>query len=156
MKAFIQKILTIVALFCCAQTISADPIVITGTNVRLRMAPSTNANTLVYTSTGLNVHVNKGDRFDCYGHSNGFCNIVYDGYSVWGSSQYTYHLEVTLPTWVTVTGDGVRLRKGASLKSAVYTQVNRGTQLRCIGQTYDFWQVNYRGNYLWVSKQYAY
>ncbi|MCF0202181.1 MAG: hypothetical protein HUK08_02335 [Bacteroidaceae bacterium] len=174
MKTNLLKSMLIVAFAFVAQFALAETIVITGDNVRLRMQPSTKANTLIYTATGKNVHVNKGDAFECYGHKNGFCKIYYDGNEVWVSTQYTSHATASSttkkttssgtaakakgyhPDWITVQGDGVRLRKTASMKGEVAGSVNKGTQLRCIGASGNFWQVNYKGDYLYISKDFAF
>lgn len=159
MKKYLFILVAFVAT-AVASTITAyaqTPVVITGRGVRVRCAPSLNAQMLNKPGTNKPAYVNKGETYTCYGHQNGFCNINYRGYNAWVASEYcnhNYHYQDN-SSYVTVHGKGVRLRYAPSLNSAVCTQVSTGTSLQCLGQSNGFWQVKYRGNVLWVSKQYA-
>ena len=62
---------------------------------------------------------------------------------------------------VVVTGTNVRLRKSPSIKGAIYT-VNqapvypkKGERIKYMGESGDFYKVNYNGNYLYISKQFS-
>ena len=69
----------------------SNRIVVTGTNVRLRTAPSLRAGTLT-DGWGRNIHPSRGAILNCYGHSNGFCRTSFNGYSCWISLQFTRHI----------------------------------------------------------------
>ena len=66
-------------------------VVIDGTELRLRLGPSTNADTYKW-SDGTNRHPNVGERFKYLDESGDFYKIDYNGNELWVSKQYT-HLE---------------------------------------------------------------
>lgn len=64
--------------------------------------------------------------------------------------------------YVTVTGTNVRLRTRPSLQSETLTTAagvnihpKKGERLECLGESGDFYAVNYKGKMVYVSKQYA-
>lgn len=64
---------------------------------------------------------------------------------------------------VVVNGEGVRMRFGPSLKSdflkdekGATRSVKKGTQLECVGEQGDWYQVVYMGKRYYMSKQYTY
>lgn len=64
---------------------------------------------------------------------------------------------------VVVNGDGVRLRFGPSLKAnylkdekGATKSVKKGTELECIGEEDDWYQVVYQGKKYYMSKQFTY
>lgn len=66
-------------------------VVIDGSQLRLRLAPSTSSDTFKW-SDGTNRHPNVGDKFRYLGESGGFYKIDFNGNELWVSKQYT-HLE---------------------------------------------------------------
>lgn len=66
-------------------------VVIDGTELRLRLGPSTNADTFKW-GDGSNRHPNKGEKYRYLGESGDFYKIDYKGHELWVSKQYT-HLE---------------------------------------------------------------
>lgn len=64
-------------------------VVIDGTELRLRLGPSTSANTFKW-KDGTNRHPNKGERYRYLGESGDFYKIDYKGYELWVSKHYTY------------------------------------------------------------------
>lgn len=64
---------------------------------------------------------------------------------------------------VVVNGEGVRMRFGPSLKSdflkdekGATRSVKKGTELECVGEKGDWYQVVYMGKRYYMSKQYTY
>jgi len=64
---------------------------------------------------------------------------------------------------VVVNGEGVRMRYGPSLKAAYLKDekgatrsVKKGTQLECVGEEGDWYQVVYMGKRYYMSKQFTY
>lgn len=64
---------------------------------------------------------------------------------------------------VVVNGEGVRLRFGPSLKAnylkdekGATKSVKKGTQLECVGEDGDWYQVVYQGKKYYMSKQFTY
>ena len=62
-----------------------------------------------------------------------------------------------------VNGDGVRLRFGPSLKAnylkdekGATKSVKKGTELECVGEEDDWYQVVYQGKKYYMSKQFTY
>ena len=67
------------------------------------------------------------------------------------------------PQRVVVNGDGVRLRFGPSLKAnylkdekGATKSVKKGTELECVGEDGDWYQVVYQGKKYYMSKLYTY
>ena len=59
------------ALLFSAMAWADAQVVVTGTNVRLRVAPSLNSQTLT-TSNGVNIHPKKGEKLTCTGKTGDF------------------------------------------------------------------------------------
>lgn len=66
-------------------------VVIDGSQLRLRLSPSTSADTFKW-GDGSNRHPNVGEKFKYLGESEDFYKIDYKGHELWVSKQYT-HLE---------------------------------------------------------------
>lgn len=64
-------------------------VVINGTELRLRLGPSTSSDTFKW-GDGTNRHPNKGERYRFLGESGDFYKIDYKGNEVWVSKLYTY------------------------------------------------------------------
>ena len=64
-------------------------VVIDGSELRLRLGPSTNADTFKW-GDGSNRHPNKGERYRYLGESGDFYKIDYKDHELWVSKQYTY------------------------------------------------------------------
>ena len=64
-------------------------VVVTGQNVRLRLAPSLSAGTLTYTD-GTNVHPRRGQVLTYVGEEGDFYMVNYRGYNVYVSKQFSY------------------------------------------------------------------
>lgn len=67
-------------------------VVIDGSELRLRLGPSTSSETLKW-GDGSNRHPDVGEKFKCLGESVDFYKIDYKGNEVWVSKQYT-HAEI--------------------------------------------------------------
>lgn len=61
------------------------------------------------------------------------------------------------PTYVYIAGNGVRLRSTPTTNTSknIVTAVNRGTVLRCVGVSGNWWKVVWGNKHLWVSKDFA-
>ena len=170
-----RAILTIVLLAMMSlAAVAADYVTITGNDVRLRMKPSLRSETLTNTQ-GLNVHPAKGERLECLGESGDFYQVVYKGKKVFVSKQFAKRDDAKPKQepkpavssakkgakFVIVTGENVRLRQSPSLKGAIYSAngkpiyPQKGQKIKLIGESGDFYKVNYEGNYLYISKQYS-
>ena len=158
------------ALLFSAMAWADAQVVVTGTNVRLRTAPSLNSQTLTY-SNGVNIHPKKGEKLTCTGKTGDFYQVIYKGQKVYISKQFAKPVSTgktaTTATasqgqrYVVVTGTNVRLRKSPSIKGAIYS-VNqapvypkKGERIKYMGDAGDFYKVNYNGNYLYISKQFS-
>ena len=71
------------------QESSSQYVVINGSELRLRLGPSTSADTFKW-GDGSNRHPNKGEKYLYLGESGDFYKIDYKGQEVWVSKQYTY------------------------------------------------------------------
>lgn len=169
MKSF--KSLLLVAAFSLFSVMAwADAqVVVTGTNVRLRLTPSLNSQTLTY-NNGVNVHPKKGEKLTCTGKTGDFYQVIYKGQKVYISKQFAKPVSTTkAPSpaasssqrYIVVTGTNVRLRMSPSLNGKVYpTNANpvypkKGERIKYMGDAGDFYKVNYNGNYLYISKQFS-
>lgn len=138
---------------------SADYVTVTGTGVRLRLAPSLQSETLT-TNGGVNIHPNKGEKLECLGQSGDFYKVLYKGKVVYISKQYA-KLNTTAQQYVVVTGEGVRLRLAPSLqaktlqRNGVNVHPKKGERIKLMGSKGDFYQVNFQGNYVYIHKDFA-
>ena len=71
------------------QESSSQYVVINGSELRLRLGPSTSADTFKW-GDGSNRHPNKGEKYLYLGEPGDFYKIDYKGQEVWVSKQYTY------------------------------------------------------------------
>lgn len=139
-------------------------VVVTGTNVRLRLAPSLNSQTLTY-SNGVNVHPKKGEKLTCTGQSGDFYQVIYKGNYVYISKQFSKIVNsYSAPAqqrYVVVTGNHVRLRMSPSLNGRIFSNNGtpiypyKGERIKYMGDAGSFYKVNYNGNYLYISKQFS-
>lgn len=65
-------------------------------------------------------------------------------------------------TMVVIDGSELRLRLGPSTSSETLKlgdesncHPNVGEKLKCLGESIDFYKIDYKGNEVWVSKQYT-
>ncbi|MBR6284905.1 MAG: hypothetical protein IKR25_11525 [Muribaculaceae bacterium] len=162
-----KKILTLVMLAVMSLSASAAYVVVTGTDVRLRMKPSLKSETLT-NSRGENIHPAKGEKLELLGDAGDFYKVRYKGQVVYISKQFSRAMEQPKKTiatngqrYVVVTGTGVRLRMQPSLKAATLQRnganvhPKKGERIKLMGETGDFYKVNYQGNYVYIHKDYA-
>lgn len=143
---------------------------VTGTDVRLRMKPSLNAATLIDANTGQNIHPKKGDRLPYLGEAGDFNKVNFNGYVVYISKQFSRRIDTEAPQAakptadikrVVVDGEHVRLRLQPSLNAGVLTidgktvYPDKGAALVYMADAGDFYKVNYRGYYVYISKQFS-
>lgn len=141
---------------------------VTGNYVRFRSGPS-------LTSAIIRL-LNKGVAVDVVAEVDGWYKISYGGSTGYMSTDYvtlssgTTSTETTKPETSTpstsepdveamdedgyVTGNYVRLRKGASTTSAIITLLNKGQSVAITGKTGDWYQVKYNGNVGYMSADY--
>ncbi len=161
-----KTILTFVMLAAMSLSASAAYVVVTGTDVRLRMKPSLKSETLTNTR-GENIHPAKGEKLELLGDAGDFYKVRYKGQVVYISKQFS-RAEGTVKSsattgqrYVVVTGTGVRLRLQPSLKAAtlqskgVNVHPKKGERIKLMGEAGDFYKVNYQGNYVYIHKDYA-
>lgn len=155
-----KSILTLIMLAAMSLSASAAYVVVTGTDVRLRMAPSLKSETLT-NSKGVNIHPAKGEKLELLGESGDFYKVRYKGQVVYISKQFSRAVAPKGQQYVVVTGTGVRLRLQPSLKAATFQSkgVNvhpkKGERIKLMGDAGDFYKVNYQGNYVYIHKDYA-
>ena len=171
----LKSVLLIVALtlLMAVSAFAQNYVTVTGTNVRLRLQPSLQSETLT-TAGGVNVHPAKGEKLECLGQSGKFYQVKYKGKIVYIAKQFAQPVDpaklaakpAVKPAakgqqYVVVTGTNVRLRKAPSLQGAIYT-VNgktvypaKGERIKLMGEEGGFYKVNYQGSYLYISKDFA-
>lgn len=71
------------------QGLSSQYVVINGTDLRLRLGPSTTAKTYKHKGGG-NIHPYIGEKYIYLGESGDFYKIDYKGHELWVSKKYTY------------------------------------------------------------------
>lgn len=86
------------------ESVENKSVVIDGTQLRLRLGPSTSAETFKW-SDGTNRHPNVGDKFRYLDESGDFYKIDYNGCELWVSKQYT-HIEMESRTNYSSQEDG--------------------------------------------------
>ncbi|MBQ4040623.1 MAG: SH3 domain-containing protein [Oscillospiraceae bacterium] len=141
---------------------------VTGNYVRFRSAPS-------LTSAIIRL-LNKGAAVDVVAEVDGWYKITYGGKTGYMSSDYitlssdTTSSETTKPETSTpstsepdveamdevgyVTGNYVRMRKGASTTDAIITLLNKGASVSITGKTGNWYQIKYNGNVGYMSADY--
>ncbi len=168
LKKIISLFLIAVVALAAAAT---DYVTVTGTDVRLRLKPSLQSETLT-NNRGVNLHPAKGQRLECLGESGDFYKVVFNGKQVYISKKFA-KLNGTAATtavkpkanggqqYVVVTGESVRLRLQPSLqaktlqRSGVNVHPKKGERIKLMGQSGDFYKINYQGNYVFIHKDYA-
>lgn len=164
MKKTILAIAMMVAVATSA--LATDYVTVTGTAVRLRLAPSLQSETLT-DAGGVNIHPSKGEKLECVGQSGDFYKVRYKGKLVYISKQYAKLVQPAIKAstagqqYVTVTGEGVRLRLQPSLtaktlqRGGVNVHPKKGERIKYMGDAGDFYKVNFQGNYVYIHKDYA-
>ena len=167
MKKTIVTIL--LALVIALGAAAADYVTVTGTNVRLRLKPSLQSETLT-TAAGVNIHPKKGEKLECLGDVGDFYKVRFKGKVVYVSKKFaqaesapakTVEKPVAGQRYVVVTGTGVRLRLQPSLNAktlqsgGVHVHPKKGERIKLMGDAGDFYKVNYQGNYVYIHKDYA-
>lgn len=143
-----------------ASEAKAQVVEVTGNNVRLRTGPGT--------SYGEYAKLNKGKRLE-YNYTTGdwYC-VNYEGYKLFVNRDFACLRNNTIAeekpaakakadtySFVKVTGDGVRLRKGPGANYEVYTKVNKGTKLTYVKTVDDWYCVKYKDQVLYISRDFA-
>ncbi len=100
--------------------------------------------------------LSSGDQVYKYAESNGWVQILYNGYIGWivnpspaetsqdqppGIQTLPGYPESTLPATVTVNGDNVNIRSQANMESQVVSKVNKGTVLTVVSKSNDWYQI---------------
>ncbi|MBP5561838.1 MAG: hypothetical protein J6X70_08600 [Muribaculaceae bacterium] len=161
------KVLRLTALvavlaLACNVSLQAQQVEITKTQVRLRLAPSLNAGTLV-DNHGYNIHPYKGQLLPYLGTSGEFYNVSYKGHSVYVHNSCSRYVgDSNNLRYVVVNGVDVNLRLGPSVNSGrliingVVAHPYKGQRLPYLGSSGNFYKVNYAGNYVFISKDFSY
>lgn len=171
MKRILIILATILCVAVCA--VAANYVTVTGTDVRLRLQPSLQSETLT-NDKGVNLHPAKGQRLECVGEIKAFYKVVFNGKQVYISKKFAKAdapaatpaakkatAAVSGQQYITVTGTGVRLRLQPSLegktlqRNGVNVHPKKGERIKLMGQEGDFYKVNYQGNYVYIHKDYA-
>ncbi|MBQ4367707.1 MAG: hypothetical protein II786_06465 [Muribaculaceae bacterium] len=160
------------ALAVALSSIAANYVTVTGTDVRLRLQPSLQSETLT-NDKGVNIHPTKGQRLECVGETKAFYKVKFNGQVVYISKKFAKADAPAAPAtkkavaaadgqrYVTVTGTGVRLRLQPSLegktlqRNGVNVHPKKGERIKLMGEEGDFYKVNYQGNYVYIHKDYA-
>lgn len=168
MKKILLTLVMLVVMTMSA--IAADYVTVTGTNVRLRLKPSLQSETLTNAS-GENIHPKKGQKLECLAVSGDFYKVKYQGKVVYISRQFATPSGATKPAvttpsatgqrYLVVTGTDVRLRLQPSLQAktlqrdGVNVHPRKGERIKYMGESGSFYKVNYQGNYVYIHKDYA-
>lgn len=147
-------------------------VVVNGTNVRLRFEPSLDASWLRY-DNGSPRYAKKGTKLAYLGETEGFYYVEFQGNKVYISKDYSY-VTTDSPAakpakqksdkfYVVVNGTNVRLRTGPGINYAYYTwkdgspcYLPKGTYLTHLGESGEFYKVDYNGKILYISKKFSY
>lgn len=167
MKKILITLMMVVAMAVSA--IAANYVTVTGTNVRLRMKPSTQSETLT-NAKGENIHPKKGQKLERLAEAGDFYKVKFNGKVVYISKQFaradgevTPAKTATASTqrYVVVTGTDVRLRLQPSLnaktlqRNGVNVHPKKGERIKYMGESGSFYKVNFQGNYVYIHKDYA-
>lgn len=141
-----------------APTAQAQVIVVKGDNVNLRQGPGLSYKALA--------KVNKGTRLPYNYSSNGWFCISYNGQHLFIRQDYGQYVGTpadqpgakkpeAATRYVKVTGDGVRLRTGPGRDYDIKAKVNKDTRLVYVSTHGEWFCVNYKGQELYVSRDFA-
>lgn len=173
-KRNISRVVMLAMMMLASMSAFAQYVECTGDNVRLRMGPSTQYPILVWTSNDKPVYINKGETLTYLGNDTPeFYNVEFDGKSVYISKKYAKLMKAekkaekkavdSKSKSVVVAGDNVRLRWEASLDGKIYSNSKgkaiyppKGAKLTYLGEEGNFFKVKYKGNVLYISKDYTY
>ena len=178
----ISRVVMLAVMMLASVSAFAQYVVCTGDNVRLRTGPSTQYPMLVWTSNDKPVYIDKGETLTYLGNDTPeFYNVEFDGKSVYISKKYAKLVKAdkkadkksdkkvekkasdSKAKSVVVAGDNVRLRWEASLEGKIYSNSkgkaiypSKGAKLTYLGEEGNFFKVKYKGNVLYISKDYSY
>ena len=166
----ISRVVMLAMMMLASMSAFAQYVMCTGDNVRLRMGPSTKYPMLVWTSNDKPVYINKGETLTYLGNDTPeFYNVEFDGKSVYISKKYAKLMKAEKQAegiqakYVVVAGDNVRLRWESSLDGKIYSNSKgkaiyprKGSKLTYLGEEGNFFKVQYKGNILFISKDYTY
>lgn len=170
----ISRVVMLAMMMLASMSAFAQYVVCTGDNVRLRTGPSTQYPMLVWTSNDKPVYIDKGETLTYLGNDTPeFYNVEFDGKSVYISKKYAKLVKAEKKAEkkavenksksVVVAGDNVRLRWEASLDGKIYSNSKgkaiyppKGAKLTYLGEEGNFFKVKYKGNVLYISKDYTY
>ena len=143
----ISRILLTIAFAVVAFTMSASGwLKVTGNGVRLRWGPG---------GTDTGVRVNKGQQLQWYNYSDGWYSVQYGDKVLYISSKYVSRISQDQgQAKVVITGDGVILRNSPGGKDSGL-RTNNGDKYIYCGQSGDWYKIQYKGHYYWVSKKYS-
>ncbi|MBQ4023356.1 MAG: hypothetical protein II612_05060 [Prevotella sp.] len=148
-------------------------VVVNGTNVRLRFEPSLDASWLCY-DNGSPRYAKKGTKLAYLGEADGFYYVEFQGNKVYISKDYSYVTTESPATaktstkksdkfYVVVNGTNVRLRTGPGTNYVYYTwkdgspcYLPKGTYLTHLGESGEFYKVEYNGKTVYISKKFSY
>lgn len=127
-----------------------------GIGVRLRTGPGLNYGVYKQLNTGNKLSYNfSTEDWYCVNYNGRNLYISKDFVTFDSSEAVSNNSSNTSDTYLTITGNGVRLRTGPGLGYDVYKQVNRGTKLRYVSTQGDWYCVLYNNYYLYVSRDFA-
>jgi len=135
---------------------SGDYVTITGTGVRMRYGPGLDYG---YYKTS----PKKGERLQLLGQSGDWYEVKYGNEVAYVFKQYAKLTQAPVKqTYLMVTGNGVRLRKGPGLdydflkwKDGTVRGPKKGERVVCLGETSDWYKVRYANGEYYIFKQYA-
>lgn len=129
-----------------------------GIGVRLRTGPGLNYGVYKQLNTGNKLSYNfSTEDWYCVNYNGRSLYISKDFVTFDSSEAVSNNSSNTSDAYLTITGNGVRLRTSPDDYdlSNVYTKVNRGTKVRYIGCTGDWYLVSYKGRELYVNCEFA-
>lgn len=129
------------------------------TRVHVRTQPTTASQSLTV--------LNRGEKLQAHGSSNGWTKVTYQGRTAYVATAYLSGSASSTPPSQTInattagasgkvlTTANLNLRTGPSLRDAVFTVARRGTALTLTGKVSgEFSQVTVSGKQLWASSRY--
>ena len=172
MKTKLSRLIMLALMALVSIGASAQYVVCTGNNVRLRYGPSTNSQMLKI-SKGQPVYIQKGQSLNYLGNDGrDFYNVEYNGKSLFISKDFSrlvnnddnrrYTVDKNT-RYVVVNGNNVRLRYGPSTNANIYRDKRgapifptKGCMLIYAGQTGDWYKAYYDGRIFYISKKHCY
>ena len=135
---------------------------ITGEDLRLRLSPSTNGETLHHLD-GHNVHPHKGDRLQYIDETSEWYNVYYKGNAVYVSKDYAvisnYDEYIQEPTLVVITGNNTFMRLNDDDGSSIVRNDNgqiihlkKWSTYTYVHESDYYYAIKYCGQTVYVSK----